>query len=316
MRPPQTPYLTSPSTGSCQTYEGGLASASQPSASGASAPLGEAHGGYTFCALASYFALLASPSLQSSLAIPTNGSSSTEHKKSSSLNAKSLLRWAAQMQGLPIEAGGFRGRSNKLVDGCYSWWCGGLFPILDAMLSSETPDVPTSAQEDLYNRVGLQEFVLIAAQGPHGGLRDKPGKGTDAYHSCYNLSGLASAQHVFDYKNTDLTEELRSDWIDPFDVSSSSSTSESESDWTNVVVKGKNESMEEANQRMKDIFVAALSWREDESRKIVVGRTDSAIDNEVSAIHPVYNITMRHFDKMMRWSYGQAPKVGLEEVSE
>jgi hypothetical protein len=44
-----------------------------------------------------------------------------------------LRRWAAQMQGQPIEGGGFRGRSNKLVDGCYSWWNGGLFTIVSAL---------------------------------------------------------------------------------------------------------------------------------------------------------------------------------------
>lgn len=26
--------------------------------------------------------------------------------------------------------GGFNGRTNKLVDGCYSFWQGGLFPLL------------------------------------------------------------------------------------------------------------------------------------------------------------------------------------------
>lgn len=29
-----------------------------------------------------------------------------------------------------------------------------------------------------------------------GGLRDKPGKPADYYHSCYCLSGLSAAQHV------------------------------------------------------------------------------------------------------------------------
>ena len=31
-------------------------------------------------------------------------------------------------------------------------------------------------------------------QGPRGGLRDKPGKAQDHYHTCYCLSGLAAAQ--------------------------------------------------------------------------------------------------------------------------
>ena len=38
------------------------------------------------------------------------------------------------MQGTEIELGGFRGRTNKLVDGCYSWWVGGCFPLVDALL--------------------------------------------------------------------------------------------------------------------------------------------------------------------------------------
>lgn len=37
------------------------------------------------------------------------------------------------MQGLPIELGGFKGRTNKLVDGCYSWWVGGAFALLDVL---------------------------------------------------------------------------------------------------------------------------------------------------------------------------------------
>jgi protein farnesyltransferase subunit beta len=31
--------------------------------------------------------------------------------------------------------GGFQGRPNKLVDGCYSFWVGGLFPLLEAIMT-------------------------------------------------------------------------------------------------------------------------------------------------------------------------------------
>ena len=120
---------------SCQTYEGGFASASYPcfpfsdNINNSSSPLrptlGEAHGGYTFCALASWVLLqpyltLSSPSSSSSLSMP-------------SINLKNLLRWLTQMQGTEIELGGFKGRTNKLVDGCYSWWCGGCFALLEAL---------------------------------------------------------------------------------------------------------------------------------------------------------------------------------------
>jgi len=35
--------------------------------------------------------------------------------------------------GSEIELGGFRGRTNKLVDGCYSWWVGGCFALLSSL---------------------------------------------------------------------------------------------------------------------------------------------------------------------------------------
>lgn len=258
---------------------------------GGSPPLGEAHGGYTYCALASHFALLASPSLQ------VSDTNSQNTSKPASLDAHALLRWASQMQGLPIEAGGFRGRTNKLVDGCYSWWCGGLFSILGALLGEQ--------QKDLFNRVGLQEYVLIAAQtdSPWGGLRDKPGKGADAYHSCYNLSGLSAAQHAVIYNDADDRKALEEQWESTLGGNNG-----------RLLVKGKNESSAEADQRMKDIFCSALAWAEDEARLVIVGRHDSESSNEVLLTHPVYNLAMEHFEKMMRWSYGQPPAVGLEEV--
>lgn len=117
---------------SCQTYEGGFGSASHPSIpfnnsspiSLPCPPLGEAHGGYTFCALASW--VLLQPYL-------TSLSQHTTSTSMPSINLKNLLRWLTQMQGTEIELGGFKGRTNKLVDGCYSWWCGGSFALLEAL---------------------------------------------------------------------------------------------------------------------------------------------------------------------------------------
>jgi protein farnesyltransferase subunit beta len=131
---------------SCQTYEGGFASASHPyyyaQGEDTRAPprcmqsprpnLGEAHGGYTYCALAVWVFL--KPFL------PAEGAPS--------IDVKRLLRWAVNMQGSEIEVGGFRGRTNKLVDGCYSWWVGGVFPLLDSLgVSSrrETTQAPQRA---------------------------------------------------------------------------------------------------------------------------------------------------------------------------
>lgn len=47
----------------------------------------------------------------------------------------------------------------------------------------------------LFNARALQLWILGCCQSHRGGLRDKPGKGADYYHTCYCLSGLSLAQH-------------------------------------------------------------------------------------------------------------------------
>jgi protein farnesyltransferase subunit beta len=133
---------------SCQTYEGGFASSSQPyyDASPDSEeesartllgaprpPLGEAHGGYAFCAIAS-------------LVIIRSYEGSTETTLSD-INVKNLVRWLVQMQGSEAEIGGFKGRTNKLVDGCYSWWVGGAFSLL-GVLGVALPHAPGIQEKD------------------------------------------------------------------------------------------------------------------------------------------------------------------------
>ena len=226
---------------SCQTFEGGLGGE----------PGNEAHGGYTFCGFAALCLL----------------------GREDALDLPALLRWAAHKQG--SAEGGFMGRTHKLVDGCYSWWQGGTFPLLararSAMeaqrraalgaaaaragsegsgggtdgagepdvagvgrlvaagppppidsnsaaalfpcaragsaaaagicevLDEDGMDVETAAEDgdgmSLLNPNALQGWLLGCCQADGGGLRDKPGKSRDYYHSCYCLSGLSSAQH-------------------------------------------------------------------------------------------------------------------------
>ncbi|XP_055805935.1 protein farnesyltransferase subunit beta isoform X3 [Solanum dulcamara] len=74
---------------SCQTYEGGIAG--EPGA--------EAHGGYTFCGLAAMILI----------------------NEVNRLDLPRLIDWVVFRQGVE---GGFQGRTNKLVDGCYSFWQG------------------------------------------------------------------------------------------------------------------------------------------------------------------------------------------------
>jgi prenyltransferase beta subunit len=87
-----------------------------------------------------------------------------------------LLSWLSARQYSP--EGGLSGRTNKLVDGCYSHWVGGCWPLLQSALNgvqaasaSVSPSVAS-----LYSREGLARYILGCCQGPNGGLRDKPGK--------------------------------------------------------------------------------------------------------------------------------------------
>lgn len=88
----------------CQTYEGGFGAT----------PGNEAHGGYSFCALAAL----------------------TLFGQAGQCDLKALLRWALMKQD-PTK-GGFAGRTNKLVDGCYSFWQGALIAIIDSLFTKES----------------------------------------------------------------------------------------------------------------------------------------------------------------------------------
>uniref|UniRef100_A0A8C1NWK9 Protein farnesyltransferase subunit beta n=2 Tax=Cyprinus carpio TaxID=7962 RepID=A0A8C1NWK9_CYPCA len=155
---------------SCQNWEGGLGGV----------PGLEAHGGYTFCGTAALVIL------------------GKEHM----LDLKALLRWVTSRQ-MRFE-GGFQGRCNKLVDGCYSFWQAGLLPLLHRALFKEG-DSTLSMSSWMFERKALQEYILLCCQNPGGGLLDKPGKSRDFYHTCYCLSGLSIAQH---FGNKDLHNEL------------------------------------------------------------------------------------------------------------
>lgn len=162
----------------CQTWEGGFGGE----------PYAEAHGGYAFCATAALFLL----------------------QGFDKIDTESLTAWLVQRQ-MAFE-GGFNGRANKLVDGCYSFWQGGAMAIV-SMLDSfndtangdghdyKDPWLQQQQRQDetktsvLFDQQMLERYILLCAQDVSGGLRDKPSKSRDCYHTCYNLSGLSVAQH-------------------------------------------------------------------------------------------------------------------------
>ncbi|AGO12743.1 AaceriADR275Wp [[Ashbya] aceris (nom. inval.)] len=136
----------------CQTYEGGFGGCPQ---------VDEAHGGYTFLAVASLAILGALDRA----------------------NIQSLMDWCSSRQ--TNEERGLSGRHNKLVDGCYSFWVGGTAAILEAYGYGQCID-----------KAALQSYILTCCQDSHG-MRDKPGKPADFYHTNYVLLGLATAQYDF-----------------------------------------------------------------------------------------------------------------------
>jgi Prenyltransferase and squalene oxidase repeat len=143
-----------------KTYEGGIGGE----------PGNEAHGGYTFCGLAAAALAGAAQALDldslarwaSSCQVISNtarlrGAHACTHPTAdvkwpvrclSCADAELLQALARRLtnpshscccrrSGHPalqgtIE-GGFMGRTNKLVDGCYSYWQGGLFPLLESL---------------------------------------------------------------------------------------------------------------------------------------------------------------------------------------
>jgi len=143
----------------CQTYEGGMGGE----------PGNEAHGGYTFCAVAAL-------SIINELHL---------------IDINRLFAWCAQKQ-MDYE-GGFQGRTNKLVDSCYSFWQGALFPLIHRVIKYEANE----NERWLFRQQNLQEYVLICCQDKNGGLIDKPGKSRDFYHTCYALSGVSISQHNY-----------------------------------------------------------------------------------------------------------------------
>jgi len=266
----------------CQTHEGGMAATSIPnpnhpnlaglSGNHTGAPVGEAHGGYTSCALASYFLLQGYPGL-------------SDTRK---LDLEACLRWAAQTQASPMEAGGFRGRTNKLVDGCYIWWCGGLFPLLEAMM------IPDNSRHqkfpDLCDRQALQEYILLASQDQppvesEGGLRDKPGMAPDMYHTHYILSGLSVGQHKPNY-STKKIQNLNETFQRP--------------DLAKCIL-GDGESENEAVERMKGVYARTLGWDFNPEDKLIVGLSE----NEVGRVNPVMNVKHSAVVQVMKYFYHQ-----------
>ena len=186
----------------CQTYQGGFAQE----------PDDEAHGGYAYCGIAAYIII----------------QSHFPHliKNENIIDIDKLIRWQAfkQMQ----YSGGFQGRTNKLVDACYSFWVGAVFPMIQRLKqlrkkkkNNDNNDEEKKENDNdnknefipLFNSLQLQKYLLVICQSHQGGITDKPPKPSDYYHTCYGLSGLSIAQN---YDNKLLGPQINKlETIDP-----------------------------------------------------------------------------------------------------
>lgn len=169
----------------CQSYEGGFGGE----------PGTEAHGGYTYCAVAALYLL----------------------DGFSYIDISALCGWLSRRQ--TSFEGGFNGRTNKLVDGCYSFWQGGAVAIISQVVQSkdderkDATDVTLKSSSDPWLQYAktskstllppllmdcgmLERYILLCCQDVNGGLRDKPSKPRDFYHTCYCLSGLSVSQNL------------------------------------------------------------------------------------------------------------------------
>lgn len=155
-----------------QSYDGGI-----------SPNLGsESHAGYTYCGVAALAIL----------------------KQLAKLDLLKLKQWLILKQK-NIE-GGFCGRANKLVDSCYTFWVGSIFSIID----NYEKDGKTNGF--IYNQDDLLKYVIFCCQSEADGLKDKPEKNPDIYHSMYAASGFNICYNknytskMFDFKDFNLRE--------------------------------------------------------------------------------------------------------------
>ncbi|XP_020591858.1 protein farnesyltransferase subunit beta [Phalaenopsis equestris] len=115
----------------CQTYEGGIAGE----------PGSEAHGGYTFCGLAAMILI----------------------NEVDRLDLTSLIDWVAFRHGLEC---GFQGRTNKLVDGCYSFWQGGSLFLIQKLFSIAENQIksPRASREWLFKEENVDSISCTGSK--------------------------------------------------------------------------------------------------------------------------------------------------------
>lgn len=105
---------------------------------------------------------------------------------SSKLDLDAALRWAVWQQGTALEGGAMRGRTNKLVDGCYGWFSGGgLFTCLGGLLTLRGDD-------------DEQWWLTNTASTAHGSGRAAESSESNSKNGIGNSSGASDGWESLD----------------------------------------------------------------------------------------------------------------------
>lgn len=137
----------------CRTYEGGYGQT----------PHGESLGGPTYCALAALHL------------VPADNACASRAQLQPA-ERRATVRWLLHTQTQTQLGGGFAGRTNKLPDACYGFWCGAALSILGA--------------GDLLDAHALGAF-LARCQYKFGGISKAPGEHPDPYHTYLSIAAAA-----------------------------------------------------------------------------------------------------------------------------
>ncbi|KAM9960572.1 hypothetical protein ACTFIW_009715 [Dictyostelium discoideum] len=243
----------------CQTYEGGFGAY----------PFNEAHGGYTFCSVAAL-------SILNSL-----------HK----IDMNSLHRWITYRQS---NDGGFEGRTNKLVDTCYSYWQGAVYIIIQSYFNyykkqqdddgdgggDGDGDGKVGEQQEeglLFNQTKLQEYVIRFCQQSdkkYSGFSDHPHRGKDYYHTCYGLSGISLSQY------NEIGKAIQS---------------------LNTFTNTFEQPSPPINKKSTNVFT--ISNNNNNKNKKNSNNNNNNEDQLVEPVHPIYNIKLSKCEKGLKYFY-------------
>ena len=230
------------------------------------------------------------------------------------------------------------GRTNKLVDGCYSWWAGSHFTLLSAALASppslpSPPSHPTTvtttnisnsttarqppaacrqgAEEigvvDLLNRDALAKYILRCCQvGNRGGLIDKPGCRPDYYHTNYVLLGLACCGHRYTHSSSSAIASFTRARTSK-EGGAEVEEEEGEEEWQDVddTIDLQTRSTPQPDLSKEQLGEQAFQWTatpcEEAQSSAYVN-----VASGVKAAHPLFGVSIEAADELRRWSVAQS----------